>query len=193
VPLERHSFAQQTHGDGVLVVPPQRVGAASLRRGARGVDALVTTAVDAPLVILVGDCVPVLLADPQAGVIAAAHAGRRGLVAGVVPRTVESMVAQGADASRIAARLGPSICGQCYELPGEMAHEVDAAVPGSLSTTRSGTPGADIAAGVLAQLAAAGVRDVAGPAACTVEDDRFYSHRRDGVTGRFAGVVWLTA
>jgi YfiH family protein len=174
------------------VIPEQRVGAAALRRGARGVDALVTTAVDAPLVILVGDCVPVLLADAEAGVVAAAHAGRRGLVAGVVPRTVETMLGLGAEAGRIAARLGPSICGRCYELPADLARQVDAAVPGSLSRTRSGTTGVDVAAGVRTQLAAAGIRDVVTHPACTAEDDRFYSHRRDGTTGRFAGVVWLT-
>ena len=192
-PLARLSFAQQTHGAGVLVVAPERVGANALRRGARGIDALVTTAVDAPLVVLVGDCVPLLLADAVAGVVAAVHAGRKGLVGGIVPAAVAAMAALGAQAGAITARLGPSICGSCYELPMDLADAVAAAVPGTRTTTAAGTAGVDLAAGVSAQLRTLGVRDIGGPPACTVEDAAFFSYRRDGITGRFAGAVWLQA
>ncbi|MDQ1703137.1 MAG: purine-nucleoside/S-methyl-5-thioadenosine phosphorylase / adenosine deaminase [Frankiaceae bacterium] len=177
----------------MLVIPPARVGVNALRRGARGVDALVTAATDAPLVILVGDCVPLLLADHVAGVVAAVHAGRKGLVAGVVPAAVGAMVALGARADQLSARLGPSICGACYELPEELVRAVEAAAPGSRTTTSRGTSGVDVAAGVLGQLDRLGVADVKRDPACTAEDDRFYSYRRDGVTGRFAGVVWLSS
>ena len=191
--LRRFSFAQQPHGAGVLVIPAGRVGANALRRGARGVDALVTTAVDAPLVILVGDCVPLLLADASVGVIAAVHAGRKGLVAGVVRESLGAMADQGAVVSRMAARLGPSICGQCYELPEDIVDAVEAVVPGTRTTTRAGTAGVDVAAGVTAQLRDAGVVDIVADPACTAEDGRYFSYRRDGTTGRFAGAVWLAS
>ena len=192
-PLDRLSFAQQTHGAGVLVIPPERVGVNALRRGARGVDALVTTAANAPLVMLVGDCVPLLLADPHAGVVAAVHAGRRGLVAGVITNALAAMESLGAKPATTAARLGPSICGRCYELPEEIVRAVEAAVPGTRTTTRAGTQGVDVGAGVLSQLRRAGVQDVTADTACTAEDARYFSYRRDGVTGRFAGAVWLTS
>ncbi len=175
----------------MLVIPAERVGVNALRRGARGVDALVTTATDAPLVVLVADCVPLLLADPVAGVVAAVHAGRRGLVAGVVPAAVAAMTALGARVEHLAARLGPSICGACYELPEEIVAAVERQAPGSRTTTPRGTPSVDLAAGVEGQLAGLGVADVARDPACTAQDERFFSYRRSGVTGRSAGVVRL--
>jgi YfiH family protein len=193
LPLPRFSFAQQTHGARVLVIPAARVGVAALRRGARGVDALVTTAVDAPLVMLVGDCVPLLLADPAAGVVAAVHAGRKGLVGGIVRQALTAMVGVGASVAGITARLGPSICGRCYELPEDVVRAVEAAVPGTRTTTRSGTAGVDVGAGVLSQLRDAGVPDIDADPACTAEDGRYFSYRRDGATGRFAGAVWLAS
>jgi YfiH family protein len=193
LPLQRFSFAQQTHGARVLVIPAARVGVTALRRGARGVDALVTTAVDAPLVMLVGDCVPLLLADPAAGVVAAVHAGRKGLVAGIVRQALTAMVGVGASLGGITARLGPSICGRCYELPEDVVRAVEAAVPGTRTTTRSGTAGVDVGAGVLSQLRDAGVPDIDADPACTAEDGRYFSYRRDGATGRFAGAVWLAS
>ncbi|MDP9239821.1 MAG: polyphenol oxidase family protein, partial [Actinomycetota bacterium] len=87
--------------------------------------------------------------------------------------------------------LGPAVCGRCYEVPAALRDEVDAALPGSATTTSKGTPGLDLRAGLLRQLEAAGVGAVVVDPACTAEDDRFFSHRRDGVTGRFAGLVWL--
>ncbi len=72
-----------------------------------------------------------------------------------------------------------------------MAAEVDAAVPGTAALTRTGSPSLDLAKGVAAQLAAAGVSEVSRDHRCTVETADLFSHRRDGVTGRFAGVVWL--
>ncbi|MDQ1682198.1 MAG: purine-nucleoside/S-methyl-5-thioadenosine phosphorylase / adenosine deaminase [Frankiaceae bacterium] len=193
LPLPRFSFAQQTHGARVLVIPAARVGVAALRRGARGVDALVTTAVDAPLVMLVGDCVPLLLADPAAGVVAAVHAGRKGLVGGIVRQALTAMVGVGASVAGITARLGPSICGRCYELPEDVVRAVEAAVPGTRTTTRSGTAGVDVGAGVMSQLRDAGVPDIDADPACTAEDGRYFSYRRDGATGRFAGAVWLAS
>ena len=115
---------------------------------------------DVAVAVLVADCVPVLLADPEAGVVAAVHAGRRGLVAGVVEAAVAAMVAQGADVGRMRAAIGPAIAGESYEVPAELQDEVVAVVPETRATTSWGTPALDLPAGVAAVLAAAGVEHV---------------------------------
>ncbi|MFW6204259.1 MAG: laccase domain-containing protein, partial [Actinomycetota bacterium] len=140
------------------------------------------------LAVLVADCVPVLLGDVAAGVVGVAHAGRVGLVAGVVPAVVAAM--RDAGAGEIIARVGPSVCGRCYEVPDALRAEVAAVVPDAWSTTRSGGAAVDVAAGVEAQLGAAGVAAVR-LSGCTIEDPGLYSYRRDRVTGRFAGLAWL--
>jgi YfiH family protein len=143
----------------------------------------------AVLMIRVADCVPVLLADAEAHVIGAAHAGRPGMVAGVVPATVAAMRDLGA--SRITAWIGPHICGRCYEVPETMRTEVGSVEPASVSTTSWGTPSLDIGAGVRAQLEAAGVT-VHDVSACTRESAALYSYRRDGHgAGRLAGLIRL--
>jgi YfiH family protein len=155
------------------------------------VDALVTARRGLALAVLTADCVPVLLADPVAGVVAAAHAGRPGMVAGVVPAAVKAMTALGANPSRIAARTGPSVCGRCYEVPERMRAEVAAAEPAAYAETSWGTPAVDVAAGVHAQLERLGVRDAGRSPACTMESRDHFSYRRDRATGRLAGYVWL--
>jgi YfiH family protein len=150
-------------------------------------DALVTDRPDVVLMVRVADCVPLLLADPDAGVIGAAHAGRAGLVAGVVSACVERMRALGA--RDIEAWVGPHICGRCYEVPQELQDEVVTHVPGAVSTTSWGTPGLDIGRGVTSQLGELGVtaHDLAR---CTMESPDLYSYRRDGArAGRLAGVI----
>ncbi|WP_432502029.1 peptidoglycan editing factor PgeF [Kineococcus arenarius] len=151
-------------------------------------DALVTRRRGLALAVVVADCVPVLLADPAAGVVGVAHAGRPGLVAGVVPAVLAAMRAAGA--REVVAALGPAVCGGCYEVPAAMADEVASLVPAARATTSWGTPAVDVAAGVLAQLTEAGVR-ASGPGPCTFERADLFSYRRDGVTGRSAGVVVL--
>ncbi|MFF1422671.1 peptidoglycan editing factor PgeF [Streptomyces sp. NPDC058280] len=155
------------------------------------VDAIVTVRRGLALAVLTADCTPVLLADPVAGVVAAAHAGRPGLVAGIVPAAVEAMVSLGAQPSRITARTGPAVCGRCYEVPARMRDEVAAVVPEAWSETSWGTPAVDVTAGVHAQLDALGIRDRQRSAACTLESGDHYSYRRDRTTGRLAGYVWL--
>ncbi|MEU9124724.1 peptidoglycan editing factor PgeF [Streptomyces sp. NPDC048506] len=155
------------------------------------VDAVVTTRRGLALAVLTADCTPVLLADPVAGVVGAAHAGRPGLVAGVVPAVVASMVERGAEPSRILARTGPAICGRCYEVPEAMRSDVAAVVPEAYATTSWGTPAVDVTAGVRAQLAAAGVEMGDDPHICTRESADHFSYRRDRTTGRLASYVWL--
>jgi len=147
--------------------------------------------------VVVADCVPVLLADAHAGVGAAVHAGRRGLLDGVVQATVATLVAAGARPDRIRAAVGPSICGRCYEVPAAMRDEVAAVVPDVASRTDRGTPALDLPAGVVAVLAGAGVTAVHRTGWCTRTDERFFSHRRSTGTGepsgRCAGVVAIAA
>jgi len=187
------AWARQVHGTLVHVV----TGPDDARRDAVAeVDALVTAAPGTAVGILVADCVPVLLADPTAGVVAAVHAGRRGLVAGVVQAALDAMAARGADAARVRAVVGPAISGPRYEVPEPMQREVAAVVPEAACRTVWGTAGLDLPAGVAAVLARGGVRDVLLTGWCTATDDRFFSHRRarraGTATGRSAGVVALT-
>ncbi|WP_330176266.1 peptidoglycan editing factor PgeF [Streptomyces sp. NBC_01498] len=193
-------WMNQVHGRDVAVVDgpwpspePGQSPEPGTAAGIPAVDALVTTRRGLALAVLTADCVPVLLADPVAGVAAAAHAGRPGLVAGIVPAAVGAMVARGAEPSRITARTGPAVCGRCYEVPEAMRAEVADAVPESWSETSWGTPAVDVAAGVHAQLAALGVADRHRSEVCTLESADHFSYRRDRLTGRLAGYVWLGA
>ncbi|BEP15494.1 peptidoglycan editing factor PgeF [Acidothermaceae bacterium B102] len=188
---DRSSFVHQVHGNAVVTIAPHEVGTVRLRQARRDADAMVTTALSAPLVVLVADCLPVLLADPVARVVGAVHAGRRGMAAGVVTATVEAMVEAGARVGDLRAAIGPGVCAACYEVPAAMAAEVDAAVPGTAAVTPTGSPSLDLTAGVRSQLAALGVSQVSVDGRCTVESPELFSYRRDGVTGRFAGLVWL--
>ena len=150
------------------------------------------------LAVMVADCVPVVLAARCAGdgpaqgepIVAVAHAGRPGVEQGVIAAVVGRMRAAGA--GNIAAWLGPSVCGRCYEVPEAMRARVGEMVPETFASTSWGTPALDLPAGVLAQLAALGV--AARPSGiCTLEDPRWYSHRRSqrdhAPEGRFIGFV----
>ncbi|MER6383154.1 peptidoglycan editing factor PgeF [Streptomyces sp. NPDC001250] len=154
-------------------------------------DAVVTVRRGLALAVLTADCVPVLLADPVAGVAAAAHAGRPGMVKGVVPAAVRAMVELGAEPDRIVARTGPAVCGRCYEVPERMRDEVAAVEPAAHAETSWGTPAVDVSAGVHAQLERLGVCDRAQSPVCTLESGDHFSYRRDRSTGRLAGYVWL--
>ncbi|MEV7654064.1 peptidoglycan editing factor PgeF [Streptomyces anulatus] len=180
-------WMNQVHGRDVAVVDGPWGADAEIP----AVDAVVTARRGLPLAVLTADCTPVLLADPVAGVVGAAHAGRPGLVAGVVPAAVEAMVALGAQPSRITAHTGPAVCGRCYEVPEAMRAEVAEAVPGTWSETSWGTPAVDVTGGVHAQLAALGVADRHSSLYCTLESGDHFSYRRDRTTGRLAGYVWL--
>ena len=155
------------------------------------VDAIFTDVPRRALCVLVADCAPVLMADPAARLIGAAHAGREGMVAGVVPALISAMTAAGASPARMHALIGPAICGGCYEVPSELQARVSAVVPEARCATYDGTAGLDIRAGVRAQLAAAGIGRVSTVPRCTRESADLYSYRRDGITGRFAGLIWL--
>ncbi|MGH3328747.1 MAG: peptidoglycan editing factor PgeF [Streptomycetales bacterium] len=184
---DRVLWMRQVHGNRAVVAtapwegePPEA-------------DGLVTDTPGLALAVLVADCTPVLLADPEARVVAAAHAGRPGLARGIVPAVVERMTDLGARPENIVAATGPAVCGSCYEVPQELQDVVAGVVPEARSTTRWGTPALDVPGGVWAQLRSAGVARGERNDTCTLESSDHYSYRGDGRTGRFAGYVWLGA
>lgn len=184
----RTVLMRQVHGADVTVVD-ERLLDRSAATAPPVADALVSDVPGVVLVARAADCVPVLLADAAASVVAAVHCGRRGLTAGVVPRAVESMRRLGADTLR--AWIGPHVCGGCYEVPEDMRAQVAAVVPESEAVTTWGTPSLDLGAGVRAQLRGAGAT-ITEVSRCTVEDEDLFSYRRQGAeAGRLAGLVWV--
>lgn len=177
-------FMDQVHGCEVTVVD------GPVSSPVPRTDALVTRTQGLALAALVADCVPILLADASAGVVGAVHSGRPGFLAGIVDRAVDAMRDLGAGA--IEAVVGPSICGRCYELPADLVLAGAAIAPASSAVTWTGAPAMDVAAGVVARLADRGV-GVTWLPGCSREDDTLYSYRRDGTTGRYAGLVWMSA
>ena len=184
-------FGTQVHGAAVLAlddVPydPRTVGVA---------DAYLSTRDDLAAAVLVADCVPVLLADPVARVVCAVHAGRAGLVAGVVAAAVTAMVRHGADPAHIRAALGPAIAGSSYEVPAAMRDAAGARLPEAPTTTAWGTPALDLAAAVVGELGRTGVPNLVRLDRDTFTDAGLFSHRRATKagtrTGRACGLVRL--
>lgn len=182
---DRIVWMEQVHSNTVTVVDGPQQSPVEVT------DALVTTEKGLALAVLVADCVPVLLSDTEAGVVAAVHAGRLGARNGIVAKTVETMVGLGATPANIHALLGPAASGKNYEVPAEMAADVERHLPGSTTTTAKGTTGVDIRVGLVRQLLSLGVRSIDADPRCTIEDKDLFSYRREGVTGRQAGLVWL--
>lgn len=190
----------QVHGPDVLVVDEtlvagwherQHLGTEATGVPLHRADALVTRQRGVTLCIRVADCLPVLFADPAAGVIGAAHAGRVGLAAGVLANTVRAMRELGA--TTIQAWLGPHICGACYEVPEPMRAEIGSRLPGAYAQTSWGTPALDLGAAAEYQLQGLGCV-VGRHAPCTRTSSDLHSHRRDGAgAGRLGALVWLPA
>lgn len=180
-------YMEQIHSNTVTVIDE----APADGQAVEATDALVTTQRGLALAVLVADCVPVLLSDTDAGVIAAVHAGRMGARNGIVAKTIAKMEELGAKPSRIHALMGAAASGVNYEVPEAMARDVEAKLPGSIARTTKGTPGLDIRAGLLRQMLSLGVQMIDSDPRCTIEDEDLFSYRREGTTGRQAGVVWL--
>lgn len=194
----RLAYMEQVHGscvaeliDGGFTV--EGVNTGGTHPVADAMVAVGEQSTSAGLAVMVADCVPVVLAGETIDgepVLAVAHAGRPGVEKGVIAAVVARM--QAAGARNITAVLGPSVCGHCYEVPEAMRAAVAARVPEAFATTSWGTPALDLPAAVLAQLRTAGA--TATPSSiCTLEDPRFFSHRRSvrdtKPEGRFIGFV----
>ena len=180
-------YMEQIHSNTVTVIDE----APADGQAVEATDALVTTQRGLALAVLVADCVPVLLSDTDAGVIAAVHAGRMGARNGIVAKTIAKMEELGAKPNRIHALMGAAASGANYEVPEAMARDVEAKLPGSIARTTKGTTGLDIRAGLLRQMLSLGVQMIDSDPRCTIEDEDLFSYRREGTTGRQAGVVWL--
>ena len=149
-------------------------------------DALVTGIPGIALAAQVADCIPLLLSSKHS--VAAVHVGRKGLVNGVAQRTVDVMREMGAD--NLSAIIGPAICGKCYEVSEEIFREVTSLYPDAKSATRSGTLSLDLPKALASILRGLDI-EVQNESSCTLESKDLFSYRRDAITGRQAGFIWL--
>ena len=180
-------WLQQVHGTDVVAVdaPASHAPVA---------DAAVTRRRDVPLAVRVADCLPVFLADRAGTAVGVAHAGWRGLGAGVLERTLAALERPAAE---VVAWIGPGIGADAFEVGADVHEAFTRHDPGATLHFRPDRPGkwrADLAALARRRLAACGVPLVLGGQWCTVSDSaRFFSYRRDGPTGRMAAIIWLAA
>ncbi|MDB5796969.1 MAG: hypothetical protein JWP36_871 [Paucimonas sp.] len=180
-------WLEQVHGSTVVD--------AAIAKGIARADASFSTTPGVVCAILTADCLPVLLADAQARVVGAAHAGWRGLAGGVLENTVQAM--REAGAGELFAWLGPAIGPRNFEVGEDVRAAFIAGDAGAAAafTARPGQPGkylADLYALARRRLQACGVNAVSGGDRCTVAEPQcFYSYRRDGQTGRMATLAWL--
>lgn len=196
VPEESVVWMEQIHSRNVTVIDEATFTSTDVDRVGPSIrvpatDALVTTMPGIALAVLTADCVPVLLSDDVAGVIAGVHAGRVGARIGIIPATLRAMIRLGARPERIGAFLGPAAGGDRYEVPDAMQRDVEEHLPGSACRTRQGTAGLDLRAGIRRQLLAVGIAAVAEDPRCTIADTTLFSHRRGAPTGRLASVIWM--
>lgn len=176
-------WLEQVHGTTVALLPGIDPGPA---------DAAVTFTPGHVCAVLVADCLPVLLASRAGDRVGVAHAGWRGLADGVVEATVATL---DCEPESLVAWLGPSIGPDAFEVGGDVREaflDRDAGAAGAFRAGRAGSYHADLPALARRRLAALGIHDVRGGGLCTHADPaRFYSYRRDGVTGRMAALAWL--
>jgi hypothetical protein len=176
------AWLQQVHGTQVVSAGTQQACA----------DASVSDAVGQVCVVMTADCLPVLFCNREGTRVAAAHAGWRGLQAGVLESTLAEFDEPRSD---LLAWLGPAIGPEAFEVGDEVKVQFEEVQPGASAHFRPGGSGhwlADLYGLARQRLAAAGVGAVSGGNYCTFSHaDRFFSYRRDGVTGRMATLVWL--
>jgi polyphenol oxidase len=175
-------WLEQVHGNAVVHVdgPPNDVPIA---------DGAVTTATGVPLAIMTADCAPVVVACDDA--VGIAHAGHRGLLAGILEATVDRLRTIGHGDVR--AFLGPCIRAECYEFGASDLERLVSHFGGGVEgRTRDGRPAFDLPAAVRVALARAGVASVEDSGRCTADVPTYFSYRRDGVTGRQVTVAVLS-
>lgn len=181
LPLNQIFFMNQVHGNEVAVIEESSDSTIN-----PSVDALFTTVPGRALVTLVADCTPLLLKSDRA--IAAVHVGRKGLVAKVLEATLKVFDSYGISTNEISAEIGPSICPDCYEVDLKTYREVISANPEA--GTDESRHCLDVAGGLKARLALAGIPFKSSDV-CVKHTPGYFSYRRDDVTGRQAGVIWL--
>ena len=172
-------YMNQVHGDRIALIE-------EVTEEVPTADALVTGIPGISLAVMVADCIPLLLVSAES--VAAVHVGRRGLVNEITRKTLSVMRDMGA--TKISAIIGPAICGSCYEVSQDIYSEVIALHPKAQSQTPQGTFALDLPAALRSVLTGEGV-SIIDKFECTVENQDYFSYRRDGVTGRQAGIISL--
>ena len=183
---EAPRWLKQVHGEQVVDAAEVSVPTAA--------DAIISATPGQVCAVLTADCLPVLLCDRQAQCVAAIHVGWRGLLAGVIEATVEAFERRRVAAGSILAWLGPAIGPSAYEVGSDVWEVCSFRYPDHLSALVPGRPEhwqMDLYALARGILERAGITSVYGGDCCTFADQRFFSHRRDGVTGRQATLIWL--
>lgn len=181
IPTNQIFYMNQVHGDSVAIIAEGSNPAV-----APAADALFTMIKSFALVTLIADCTPLLLKSERA--VAAVHVGRRGLVAEVFEATLKVFHEHGIASDEITGEIGPSICRDCYEVDIETYREVVAKNPAAATDYERRC--LDIAGGLKARMKVAGIQYRASEL-CVLHTPGYFSYRRDGVTGRQAGVIWL--
>lgn len=175
-------WLDQEHGTTVLAATVSTAAGAPATA-----DAAWTADENLGLAILTADCVPLLLADLGGGAVAAAHCGWRGTVGGVVEATVDAVPVR---PQRLSAWLGPGICGRCYEVGADVVDRLEAHERAVVLTPKQSKWCLDLPSLIGHRLQRAGVRAIEYSGLCTHCDGRFFSYRRDGLTGRSATLIW---
>ena len=183
--------AQQVHGARSTIV-----GAADAGRGALDwnsalpdTDAIITAQTDLPLLILVADCAPILLFEPQARVLALVHAGWRGALAGVASNAVAAMQSLGAQTERIRAGIGPCLCARHLEVGPEVAALFE---DKTVLEAHGAKYRLDLRSLIWKDLQSVGVSQIESLADCPGDDENLFSHRgQNGTAGRFGIVAWM--
>ena len=172
-------FMNQVHGNRVVIIE-------QVTHPDPTADAIVTGIQGISLAVQVADCIPLLLSSAEA--VAAVHVGRKGLMNEVALQAIDVMLEMGA--GEITAIIGPAICGRCYEVSEDVYQEVVTSHPFAQSTTAKGSLALDLPRALIEQLSRHSLT-VVNESTCTVEDSNLFSYRRDGVTGRQAGIITL--
>lgn len=181
-------FMRPEHGASVAVLGEEYLDG----REPPVADVLITTVPGLALATLAADCVPLLIHDALSGAVVAAHVGRAGLRRGAVDAAVAALIDVRKGWRRqdlMTASIGPAICGRCYEVSEAVRADMARIHPTAAGTTRWGSPSLDLPRAVSVRLTELGFRSILRHRYCTFEELRLFSYRREGVTGRQAGVV----
>ncbi len=170
-------FMNQVHGNEVIEVDSNSNSPVTA-------DALITRQAGLPLAVLCADCLPILIKGSK--IVGAIHAGRRGILNGIIAETISRMRALGGD--NLVATIGPAICSRCYEV--DLPMYLDAISHDAELATNTETHCLDLKRAARSQLSFQGV-EVSDLEICTAHDSNFFSYRRDGITGRNVGVIVL--
>ncbi len=182
LPTEKIFYMNQVHGNQIAIIDEKSDSNIPVVA-----DGLYTELRNVALVTLVADCSPLLISSDKA--IAAVHVGRRGLVAGAVEAIIETFGEHGISNEELKAEIGPAICRSCYQVDIDSYRSVVSSEPEAGSDENSRC--VDISAGISAKLRRFGVIHRTSNI-CVSHTPRYFSFRRDGVTGRQAGVIWMT-